>query len=59
MKNATPRAHKTDSCCTFNTATCVCSDCMSARLPVTCPPGCPCLVCLVESLEGPAPKRAA
>jgi hypothetical protein len=44
--------------CTL-TATCPCSDCMSARIPSTCPVGCACLVCLVDGLSANPPPRAA
>lgn len=59
MKNATPKAHRTETNCTFAPASCGCSECAAARLPTGCPAGCGCLVCLVESLSGPAPQRAA
>jgi hypothetical protein len=29
---------------------CPCSECIHARIPSTCPPGCTCLVCQVEQL---------
>lgn len=43
--------------CTL-TATCPCSECRASRIPSTCPEGCPCLVCLVDSLSA-TPRRAS
>jgi hypothetical protein len=39
-------------------ASCPCSECLAARMPSACPEGCPCLVCLVDSLSAnPRPRR--
>lgn len=44
-------------------STCPCSECRASQIPTSCPEGCDCLVCLVDSLSAnPAPrveKRAA
>jgi hypothetical protein len=37
--------------------TCPCSECVSSRLPSSCPEGCSCLVCLVDSLSANPPPR--
>jgi hypothetical protein len=38
---------------------CPCSECMATRMPSSCPEGCDCLVCLVDSLSAnPPPRRA-
>jgi hypothetical protein len=54
-----PKPHTTESNCTF-AASCGCSECAAARIPSSCPEGCPCLVCLVDGLSANrAPRRAA
>ena len=60
MKNVAPKAHKTETNCTGALASCPCSECAAARMPSSCPPGGPCLVCLVDGLSAnPAPRRRA
>jgi hypothetical protein len=59
MKNVAPKPYTTATNCT-GLAVCNCSECAAARLPTSCPAGCPCLVCLVDGLSAnPAPRRAA
>ena len=58
-KTVAPKPYTTETNCTGRAA-CDCSECDAARIPSTCPPGCPCLVCLVDGLSAnPAPRRAA
>ena len=58
-KTVAPKPYTTETNCTAR-ASCDCSECGAARIPSTCPEGCPCLVCLVDGLSAnPAPRRAA
>ena len=58
-KTVAPKPYTTETNCTGR-ASCDCSECGAVRIPSTCPPGCPCLVCLVDGLSAnPAPRKAA
>jgi hypothetical protein len=57
-KPAAPKPYVSPNGCTFSAA-CPCSECQASRAPNTCPDGCTCLVCFVDSLSANPPARRA